>query len=95
MKIITKKFMNRIEDFENDPNWKPSFGEKLDKSHFRNGHLHAECDSTTGYCSTHYDENDPYESLTELAKHLWKSDLGKVAVVGTGILLVVALLKSK
>ena len=87
--------MNRIDDFEYDPNWKPSIGEKLAKSHFRNGHWHAECDPTTGYCSTHYDEHDPYESLTEFAKHLWKSDLGKIVVVGAGILLAVAVLKSK
>jgi len=86
---------NRIEDFRNNPNWTPSLGEKLGNIHFRNRHLHAECDPTTGYCSTHYDENDPYESLKELAKHLWKSDLGKVVVVGAGILLIAAALKSR
>lgn len=87
--------MNRINDYQNNLNWKPSLGEKLNKTHFRNGHLHAECDPATGDCSTHYDEHDPYESLTKLAKHVWKSDLGKVAVVGAGILLIAAALKSK
>lgn len=36
---------NRIEDFENDPNWKRSLGEKLDSIHFRNGHEHAVCEN--------------------------------------------------
>ena len=83
----------RIEDFQNNPNWTPSLGEKLNKTHFRNSHLHAECDPITGDCHTHYDKHDPYESLPELARHLWKSDLGKVLVVGGGILLVLAVLK--
>lgn len=69
-------------DYLNHPNWRLSIGEKLDKTHFRNGHLHAECDSKTGDCSIHYDEHDPYESPTELAKHVWKSDLGKAAIIG-------------
>lgn len=84
-----------IDNYQNNVNWKPSFGEKLDKIHFRNGHLHTECDSETGNCSTHYDKHDPYESLPELARHLWKSDLGKVLVVGGGIMLALAVLKSK
>jgi len=84
-----------IENYQNNLNWTPSFGEKLDKVHFRNGHLHAECDPVTGNCATHYDEHNPYESLTELARHLWKSDLGKVLVVGGGILLALTVLKSK
>ena len=84
-----------IDYYQNNLNWTPSLGEKLDKAHFRNGHLHAECDSVTGNCATHYDEHDPYESLTELARHLWKSDLGKVLVVGGGILLALAVLKSR
>jgi len=95
MQVIDNLNMNRINDYQNNLNWKHSLGEKLNKIHFRNGHLHAECDPITGNCSTHYDENDPYESLTELAKHVWKSDLGKVAVVGAGILLIAAALKSK
>ena len=57
----------RIEHFQTNPNWTPSVGEKLDKVHFRNGHLHAEYNPATGNCSTHYDEHDPYESLTELS----------------------------
>lgn len=85
----------KVNNYSNDLNWKSSIGEKLDKIHFRNGHYHAECDSKTGNCSTYYDEHDPYESLTELARHLWKSDLGKAVVVGEGILLALAVLKSK
>jgi len=85
----------RINDYQNNLNWKPSLGEKLDKTHFRNGHLHAECDSVTGNCSTHYDEHDPYESLPELARHLWKSNLGKILVVGGVILLGFTILKSR
>ena len=86
---------NRITDFQNDPNWYPSVGEKFGMAHYRSGNLHAECDQQTGICSTHYDENDPYESLAELAKHLWKSDLGKVVVISAGVLLAAAILKSK
>jgi len=85
----------RIEDYQNNLNWTPSFGEKLGMVHFRDGHLHAECNPVTGDCSTHYDEYDPNESLTELARHLWKSDLGKVLVVGGVILFGLAVLKSK
>ena len=85
----------RIEDYQNNLNWTPSYGEKLGKVHFRDGHLHAECDPVTGDCSTHYDEHDPYESLTEFARHLWRSDLGKVLVVGGGVLLALAVLKSR
>ena len=85
----------RIDNYQNNLNWTPSLGEKLGKVHFRNGHLHAECDPVTRYCSTHYDKHDPYESLIELARHLWKSDLGKVLVVGGGILLALAVLKSR
>jgi len=78
--------MSRIEDFENDPTWEKSIGEKLDKIHFRNGHWHAECDPKTGFCTIHYDEHDPNESPTSLVKHLADSNSGKavlgVAVVG-------------
>ncbi len=78
----------RIEDFQNDLNWQPSFGEKLDKNHFRNGHDHAVCDPNTGICEIHYDEHDPYESLTELFNHMKESDKGKaVLLVGAGLLL--------
>lgn len=28
----------KLEDFQNNPNWKLSLGEKLGKTHFRNGH---------------------------------------------------------
>ena len=48
----------RIEDLENDPNWKRSLGEKLGKIHFRQGHDHAVCDPITGICEVHYDEID-------------------------------------
>ena len=78
----------RIEDFRNNPNWTPSFGEKLGKVHFRNGHNHAECDPNTGVCETHYDKHDPYESLTSLFKHMKESDLGKaVLLVSAGLIL--------
>ena len=78
-----------IRYYRNDPRWRRSVGEKLDKVHFRNGHWHAECDSLTGSCSNHYDEHDPYESVTELIRHVWKSDLGKALIVG-GVALGVA-----
>lgn len=87
--------MNRLDDYRNDPNWYSSLGEKLDKIHFRSGHLHTECNPNTGYCSTHYDKHDPYESISSLAKHLWQSDLGKLVVVAGGILLALGLLKTK
>ena len=38
----------------------------------------------------HYDEHDPHKSPTDLAKHVWKSDLGKVVVVGVAATLVAA-----
>lgn len=66
----------RIENFQNDPSWVRSVGEKLDKIHFRNGHWHAECDPKTGICNIHYDKDDPYESLTSLIKHMSASNLG-------------------
>lgn len=78
----------RIEDFENDPNWKQSFGEKLGQIHFRNGHDHAVCDPSTGICGIHYDEHDPHESFTSLFKHMKESDLGKaVLLIGGGLIL--------
>ncbi len=85
----------RIKSLQNNPNWRPSLGDKLDKVHFRNGHLHAECDPVTGKCSIHYDKHDPYESLTELSRHLWKSNLGKVLIIGGAIALGLAVLKSR
>ena len=60
-------------------------GEKFDKVHFRDGHLHAECDPVTGYCSEHYDKHDPNESLTELVKHIWESKLGKVIMIAGAV----------
>ena len=70
-----------IRHYRNNPRWRRSAGEKLGKIHFRDGHLHAECDPVTGSCSEHYDKHDPHESLTELAKHAWASDLGKAAII--------------
>ena len=61
---------NRIVNFQNDPSWQQSLGERFWDYNFRNGHYHAVCNSTTGYCSTHYDEHDPHESLQSLASHL-------------------------
>jgi hypothetical protein len=79
---------HKIEDFQNNPSWIRSIGEKLDKIHFRNGHWHAECDPKTGICKTHYDKDDPYESITSLIKHMSASNLGLsvLLVVGIGVL---------
>ena len=79
---------NRIEDFERDPSWKRSIGEKLDKIHFRKEHYHAECDPKTGYCKVHYDKDDPHKSFTSLVNHLADSNSGKVlfAIVSVAIL---------
>ena len=77
---------HRIEDFENDPNWLPSFGEKLDMIHFRNGHYHAECDPKTGKCEIHYDEIDPFENPPDsILNHMWQSTLGRLTLVGAGL----------
>ena len=70
----------RIENLQNDPSWTRSIGEKLDKIHFRRGHMHAECDPRTGFCSVHYDKHDPSESFSSLINHLIGSDSGKVLV---------------
>lgn len=72
----------RIEDFENNPDWKPSFGEKLGKVHYRNKNWHAEIDPNTGYGDIHYDKIDPYESVTSLLKHMYQSKLGKAVLIG-------------
>ena len=77
--------MTRIEDIENDSSWTRSIGEKLDKIHFRNGHYHAECDADTGFCSIHYDKDDPHESLTSLFNHLVDSDSGKALLIVAGV----------
>ena len=74
----------RIEDFQNDPSWKPSLGEKLGMMHFRNGHLHAECDQNTGICSIHHDEHDPHESPISLVKHMLQSPLGALVLGAVG-----------
>ena len=83
--------MYYIQDFENDPNWRSSFGEKLGKIQFRNGHQHAVCDPNTGICETHYDEIDPHESPSSLVKHMWGSNLGKATLIGGAIVITVAL----
>lgn len=70
----------RITDFQNDPSWTRSIGEKLDKIHFRRGHEHAECDPQTGFCTIHYDEHDPHESFSSLFNHLLDSDSGKMLI---------------
>ena len=90
--IQCKLMIYRIEDFQNDPNWKPSFGEKLGKVHFRNGHQHAVCDPNTGLCEIHYDEHDPNKSLISLFKHMKQSDLGKAVLITAGGLLLDQLL---
>jgi len=76
---------HRIEDFENDPKWKRSLGEKIGKIHFRNGHQHAVCDPITGICEIHFDEIDPHESLESLVKHMWESKLGKGTLIVGGL----------
>ena len=83
----------RIEYYQNNPNWRSSIGEKLDKVHFRNGHWHAECDPRTGICTTHYDKHDPHESYTELTKHVLESDSGKALVVGGIVAIGLTILK--
>lgn len=78
----------RIEDFQNDPSWKLSLGEKIGKIHYRNEHWHAEIDPSTGYSDIHYDEIDPHESPTSLVKHMNQSKLGKTALIaGAGLIL--------
>ena len=72
---------DRIEDFQNDPSWKQSLGERFWDKHFRNGHYHAVCDSTTGYCSTHYDKDDPHESLQSLVSHILDNKWVQLALV--------------
>lgn len=93
--IFLNRMLNKVEDFRHNHNWYQSIGEKLDMVHFRSGHLHAECNPLTGYCQTHYDEYDPHESLTSLAKHLSGNNLSKLFLVGAGILLLHELLKTK
>ena len=75
----------RIEDFENDPNWLPSVGEKLDKIHFRNGHWHAEIDPKTGLGDIHYDKYDPNESVSSLVDHVWESNTGKAVMITAAV----------
>ena len=85
----------RIEDYQNDPNWTPSIGEKLTKTHYRNRHWHAECDPTTGICATHYDKHDPYESPTEFVKHVWGSNTGKALIICGVVAIGLAILKNR
>lgn len=77
-----------LQDFQQDPSWTQSFGEKLTMIHFRNGHWHAECNSFTGECKIHYDKVDPHKSITSLVNHMSESNLGLsvLAVIGVGVL---------
>ena len=77
-----------ISDFQRDPDWTQSLGEKLSKTHFRNGHWHAECNPNTGNCKIHYDKDDPHESPASLVKHMAESNLGTAVLIvgGLGIL---------
>lgn len=84
-----------IEDLQSDPNWKISLGEKLNMIHLRRGHEHAECELNTGICSTHFDEHDPYQSVSSLLKHLWNSKTGKFVLIGASILALSKLLDDK
>ena len=74
-----------MDDFERDPQWTSSLGEKIGLVHFRNGHWHAECNPKTGRCSIHYDKDDPHESITSLVKHMSASQLGLVILVTIGV----------
>lgn len=74
-----------LEDFQNDPSWKPSLGEKLSMIHFRNNNWHAVCNPKTGECSIHYDEVDPHESLGSLVNHMSDSNLGAAVLVTVGV----------
>lgn len=80
-----------IDYFESSPDWKPSLGEALGKTHFRNGHYHAVCDPATGLCKVHHDKHDPHESWTSLLLHMLASRLGTAvlvcAAVGTAAVL--------
>jgi len=77
-----------LQDFQQDPSWTQSLGEKLTMIHFRNGHWHAEYNSFTDKCKIHYDKDDPHKSVTSLVNHMADSNLGLsvLAVVGVGIL---------
>lgn len=74
-----------IKDFQRDPAWSQSLGEKLSMTHFRNGHWHAECNSVTGICKIHYDKDDPHKSVESLFKHMAASNLGVAVLVIAGI----------
>ncbi len=74
-----------MKDFQRDPAWSQSLGEKLSMTHFRNGHWHAECNSATGICKIHYDKDDPHNSVESLLKHMAESRLGATVLVIAGI----------
>ena len=67
----------------NDPNWYWSLGEDETKIHFRNKHYHAMIHPQTGVDAIHYDEDDPYESVESLIKHMSKSKKGLKVIQGT------------
>ncbi len=74
-----------LQDFQQDPSWIQSLGEKLTMIHFRNEHWHAECNTFTGECKIHYDEDDPHESVTSLVNHMANSNLGLTVLVVAGV----------
>lgn len=78
-----------IRYYRNNPDWRPSLGEAIDKAHYRNRHYHAVCDPATGACTEHYDKHDPHESIPSLVRHMWDSDLGRFVLVALGIITVV------
>jgi len=68
-------------------NWVTS-GEDLNSQHLRNGHEHAKFDSITGQLTDiHYDEIDPHNSLLDMGRHMWQSDLGKAVLIAGGLYL--------
>ena len=85
--------MPGMEYYENHPSWNLSLGQDITKTHFRNKHLHAVCDSKTNKCSEHYDKYDPHESTSNLIKHLATNKYVQVGAVGVSIAVLVAIFK--
>ena len=81
------------DQIENDPNWYPSIGEQFWNNNYRSGNYHAVCDSMTGDCSVHYDDDDPHVSITSLAKHLLGNK--KIQLLIAGLVVDQVLFKGK
>ena len=73
--------MNDYEYYRNVLGWTESLGEDISRLHLRNGHEHAKFDpQTKQLVDSHYDKIDPNNSLSDLVKHMWQSDLGKMVL---------------